>query len=233
MARTCTIDCAYNGPPTSGNGGYCCGLFAGLAEELVGPAGVVQLNAPPPLGTELLLKESGDRLDVWHGDTHVAMVTPGTGEIPVAPFVSVEEAEAASAGYLGLTHGHPFATCVVCGTERTDPAAQHLAPGPLGDEPGRVACTWTPRATPENELLWAILDCPGGWTLDQTSGPPHLLGRMSAQLLEIPQAGETTVVVAQATASSGRTARVLSTMYRPDGVVLGRAEATWVRLKGG
>lgn len=229
MARTCVIDPAYNGPPTSGNGGYCSGLFAALAEKIVGPGGVVQLNAPPPLGMDLLLKESDARLDVWHGDTHVAVVTPRTDEIPVTPFVSVSEAEAASARYRGLTGQHPFPTCVVCGTDRTDLAAQHLAPGPIGE--GAVACTWTPRTTPEAELIWAVLDCPGGWTLDQTSGPPHVLGRMAAQVLEIPQAGETTVVVAQAGESSGRTTRVLSTLYRPDGVVLGRAQATWVRLK--
>ena len=44
-----TIDPRFNGPPGSGNGGYTCGLVAGL---LGGPAEVT-LRLPPPLGTPL------------------------------------------------------------------------------------------------------------------------------------------------------------------------------------
>ncbi|MFG2891152.1 hypothetical protein [Streptomyces sp. NPDC048248] len=226
--RTCRIARTHNGPPGSANGGYACGMFARIAVDMVGPAAVVQLHAAPPLDTELTVQAHRGRALVWHEDELVATVSAAVHDQPaVVPFVTVAAAERASAFFGGLA-SHPFPECLVCGTARTDPAALHLTPGSVDGLPGVVACTWTP-GDPDLDTMWAVLDCPGGWTLDQ-SGSPYVLGRMSARVHAVPPPGEPTIVVAQHIATVGRTARVASALFGPDGTEFGRAEATWVRL---
>ncbi|MFF9362571.1 hypothetical protein [Streptomyces griseoluteus] len=227
--RTCRIARTHNGPPGSANGGYACGMFARTAVDVVGTAAVVQLHAAPPLDTELAIRAHRGRALVWHGDELVATVSTAAHDQPaVAPFVTFAAAERASAFFAGAA-AHPFPECLVCGTARTDPAALHLTPGGVDGLPGVVACTWVPTGDPDLDTVWAVLDCPGGWTLDQ-SGSPYVLGRMSARVHELPPSGEPAIVVAQHVATAGRTARVVSALFGPDGAEFGRAEATWVRL---
>ncbi|WP_052868014.1 hypothetical protein [Streptomyces niger] len=203
-------------------------MFARAAVDVVGTTAVVQLHAAPPLDTELTVHPHRGRALVWHEDELVATVSAAVHDQPaVAPFVTVAAAERASASFAGET-AHPFPQCVVCGTARTDPAALHLTPGSVDGFPGVVACTWTPGG-PDLDTVWAVLDCPGGWALDQ-SGSPYVLGRMSARVHLVPPPGEPTIVVAQHIATVGRTARVTSALFGPDGTEFGRAQATWVRL---
>lgn len=228
--RTCRIARTHNGPPGSANGGYACGMFARVAADVVGTGAAVQLHAAPPLDTELAVHAHRGRALVWHEDVLVATVSAAGHDLPpVAPFVTAAAAERASAFFAGAAV-HPFPECLVCGTARTDPAALHLTPGGVEGLPGVVACTWTP-GDPDVDTVWAVLDCPGGWTLDQ-SGSPYVLGRMSARVHAVPPPGEPTIVVAQHIATAGRTARVASALFHPDGTEFGRAEATWVRLSG-
>lgn len=228
--RTCRIPRTHNGPPDSANGGYACGMFARAAADVVGAGAVVQLHSAPPLDTDLTIEAHRGRVLVWHEDDLVATVSAAVhGLAPAAPFVSLAAAAQASAFFVGAA-AHPFPGCLVCGTARTDPAALHLTPGAVAGRPGVVACTWTPRE-PDLDTVWAVLDCPGGWTLDQ-SGSPCVLGRMSARVQAIPRPGEQTIVVARHIATAGRTARVASALFGPDGTEFGRAEATWVRLSG-
>jgi hypothetical protein len=228
--RTCRIARTHNGPPDSANGGYACGMFARIAADVVGTDAVVQLHVAPPLDTELAVHAHRGRAHVWHEDELVATVSAVAPDQPrVAPFVTVTAAERASAFFAGVA-AHPFPQCLVCGTARTDPAALRLTPGGVDGLPGVVACTWTPGA-PDIDTVWAVLDCPGGWTLDQ-SDSPYVLGRMAARIQAVPPSGEPTIVVAKHIATAGRTARVASALFRPDGAEYGRAAATWVRLSG-
>ncbi|MFC7813260.1 hypothetical protein ACFUTR_01155 [Streptomyces sp. NPDC057367] len=228
--RTCRVARTHNGPPGSANGGYACGMVARAAADVVGPAAVVQLHAALPLDTELTVHAHRGRALVRHGDELVATVSAAKhGQRAVAPFVSVAAARRASASFAGAV-AHPFPECLVCGTARTDSAALHLTPGGVDGLPGVVACIWTPD-DPDPDTVWAALDCPGGWTLDQT-GSPHVLGRMSAHVRAVPPSGKPTIVVARRIATVGRTARVVSALFGPDGTEFGRAEATWVRLTG-
>ncbi|MCQ4207929.1 hypothetical protein [Streptomyces longispororuber] len=225
---TCRIAGTRNGPSGSANGGYACGLFARTAADAVGTAAVVQLHAAPPLDTELNVQAHRGRASVWHEHELVATVSAARHEHPAtAPFVTVAAAQRAGAIFKGAT-AHPFPSCVVCGTARTDPAALHLTPGEVDGMPGVTACVWTPGDV-DPDTVWAVLDCPGGWTLDQ-SGSPYVLGRMSARVHAVPPPGEPTVVVARNIETAGRTARVVSGLFGADGTELGRAEATWIRL---
>jgi hypothetical protein len=225
MTQVCQINRSYNGPPGSANGGYACGLFAVCA----GPDVVVHLHKPPPLGVGLSVRQSGRRTHVWRGETLLATVAPHNAIVPAPGFVPAGTAERSSHGFRGRA-GHPFPTCVVCGPDRTDPAGLRLTPGPVDHRPGTVACLWTPTSTVTSELMWAVLDCPGGWTLDQHTSP-YVLSRMTARITGAPGVGETVVIVAVGAPDGDRIARCRSAVFRCDGTELGRADAIWTAVQ--
>lgn len=220
----------YQGPPDSANGGYACGLFAEQAAQSLGTSAplAVQLHAPPPLGTALRIKRTSRRVHIWSDRSIVATVSPDPTDVELIPSVSKSEAEAASKSFKGRSF-HPFPTCVICGSGRTDQAALRMSPGPLADREGSVACTCTPRSEVDVALMWAMLDCPGGWTLEQVPAP-WVLSWMTARIAGFPVPGETTVAVACGERNGEWSARCLSALYRTDGTELGRALATWSRL---
>lgn len=239
MPNSVRIARRYNGPPGSANGGYACGVFAGLARPLLRSSHgdeadvVVQLHAPPPLDTDLRTTGAGGRVAFWHGDTLVALAAAGAAPGEAVGFVDPEAARRAEDGYAGNT-GHPYDTCWVCGPRNQDRGLR-LAPGPVPGRPDTAACTWTPDGEHAGEdglvrpeLLWAILDCPGGWTLDPISAP-LVLGRMTARIRMRPRPGETTVIVARGTPGTGRTAQCETALFRHEGTELARSSAVWVR----
>ena len=222
----------YNGPATSANGGVASGRLA----EYVGAAAVqVTLRRPPPLDVDLRVDAAGGTARLLHGDALVAEAVPGrlaadpgpsqdlgAGADPGAA-VTVEQGTAAEFGYAGLSD-HPFPTCFVCGTERDDGLG--LRPGPLGD--GRVGCVWTPAAD-DRWLVWAALDCPGGWSTD-LPGRPMVLGRMILERYGAPSVGEPHVVVGWTTGTEGRKTFTGTALFDGEGAVVARAQATWIAL---
>ena len=116
----------------------------------------------------------------------------------VAP-VSLGEAVAASASYPGFTT-HPFPTCFVCGTERAEGDGLRLFPGRLADR--RTATPFTVPDDIRPELMWAALDCPGGWAVP-LEGRPYVLGRLAARVEALPAPGERCVVMGAMTGEEG------------------------------
>ena len=208
----------YNGPPTSANGGVTAGR---LAAYVGAPAVEVTLRRPPPLGVDLRVEASGGTARLLDGDLLVAEAVPSTVDLEPGPPVGVEQA--AGTVFAGRT-GHPFPTCFVCGTERTDGLGLH--PGPLPD--GRVACVWTPAAD-DPVLVWAALDCPGGWSAD-LPGRPMVLGRMALERRGAVAPGEPHVVVGWTTGSEGRKVHTGTALHAADGTVLAVARATWLTV---
>jgi hypothetical protein len=80
-------------------------------------------------------------------------------------------------------------------------------------------------------LVWAALDCPGGWAVPQEDRA-YVLGRMATRVDAVPAPGSSCVVVGRMTAEEGRKAHVLTTLYGPEGRVYARARATWLALTG-
>src|SRR5262249_35792868 len=119
----------------------------------------------------------------------------------------------------------PFPTCFVCGPDRTD--GLRIFPGPVDN--GAVAAPWIAPADVSEAMVWASLDCPGGWAVTG-AGRPYVLGRMALRLTRIPDPGEGCVVVGARDAVDGRKAFVHSTLYGPDGAELARARATWIAI---
>ena len=123
----------------------------------------------------------------------------------------------------------------MCGIARTDGLG--LRPGPVDDGLGeRVAAVWRPDASllaadglVTLPVVWAALDCPGGWSVD-IAGRPMVLGTMTAEVIERPLAGEPLVVSGRALDVSERKALTATTLHRPDGQVLAKATHVWVAV---
>lgn len=226
-----TVAPRFNGPPGSANGGYISGR---LADHVAAPAVRVRLHKPPPLGEPMAVRhgDSGIRLEqegTLVAEAAAAPVPPARLQ-PVAPAV----AERAQGGFRGLTE-HPFPGCFVCGPDRGTGDGLRLFAGPLPDDPAgdTVACVWTPeREHSGTELVWAALDCPGGWSNDMT-GRPMLLGQMTAAVLEPPRPGRPHVVVGRLLGTERRKVFTASALYDADGTELARADAVWITVQPG
>jgi hypothetical protein len=125
---------------------------------------------------------------------------------------------------------HLFPRCFVCGPDREPDDGLRLEPGPAGE--GLVAAPWTPGRVPEPEIMWAVLDCPGGLASSQAD-TPMLLGTMTARVDDLPEAGERCVVVGLARSREGRKLHAATAAYGADGRLLGRAEQIWIEFVPG
>lgn len=211
----------YNGPPESANGGYACGLVAGLLGGVV----EVTLRLPPPLDRELEVVRQDGRVEIRDGDAVVAEAERASVDVEVPEPVPVEAAEEASTRYEGFVH-HAYNTCFVCGPERED--GLRVYAGPVEGRPGLLAAPWTPGEDVGPELVWAALDCPSGWAVDDFQREGVLLGRMAARIDRLPEPGEPHVVVGWRVGEDGRKRYAGSALLTADGEVLARARSTWL-----
>ncbi|MFF5261623.1 hypothetical protein ACFY4C_21975 [Actinomadura viridis] len=224
-----TIETRYHGPEGSGNGGYVAGLLAGHVSS---DAVTVTLRRPPPLETGLRITADGDRgigARLWDGERLVAEALAGAIVVPPVPAVSHAEALEAAEKYRAAER-LPFPGCFVCGPDREPGDGLRLEPGPAGE--GLVAAPWTPGVVPEREIMWAVLDCPGGLSVGQAD-PPVVLGTMTAQITEPPDAGEPCVVMGLTRSREGRKVHAATAAYGTDGRLLGRAEQIWIEVDPG
>ncbi|HEY6798233.1 MAG TPA: hypothetical protein VI248_26435 [Kineosporiaceae bacterium] len=209
------IDARFNGPPASANGGYAAGVIA------AGERCEVTLRRPVPLGTPLA--RVGGTARAADGAL-VAEVAPIVGIDVTVPPVSYQQAVAAAAGFTGFTVPM-FPTCFVCGPERAD--GLRIFPGRWAD--GTTAAPWTVPDDVTTPMVWAALDCPGGWSVI-AEGRPYLLGRIAAVVHDLPTPGGRCVVRGALAETRGRKALTYSTLYGPDGAELARARATWIAV---
>jgi hypothetical protein len=234
---TLLVPSRFIGPPGTANGGYLSGQLAmrvGSSDPVV-----VTLRRPPPVDIPMsvALSDGGARLTVADQLIAEAVVDSDTQLEPVPP-VRYELATAAEASYPGLT-GHPFPGCFVCGVDRSPPDILALRPGRLADREGDTGCAWVPDAslpradTDPNAvspaIVWAVLDCPGGWT-QALVGRPAVLGRLTAVVDRLPAIGEPCIVVGRPLGADGRKAYTSTTLYGADGRPAGRATAVWISI---
>lgn len=226
------IDPAFEGPPGSANGGYACGL---VSRHLAGDVEVT-LRRPVPLGRPLLVEAGGDGARLNDGEVVVAEARRAALTPPRFDPPTLAEATSASRGFPGLS-GHPFPRCVVCGSERSDPAALGVFPGPVADR--RVlAAVWRPSpmaldgGTVRPEFAWAAMDCPGGWAAGWFGEPagPIVLGRMAARLYGPLPADDVFVVVSWLDSVEGRRFHAGSAICSRDGHPIAFSRQTWLTL---
>jgi hypothetical protein len=226
----------FNGPPGVANGGYACGLVAGvLGDE---PA-EVSLRSPPPLGRPLAVERAGDGVELRDGDTLVAEARPGELELEPPEPVGVEEAGAASqAGLERWSARHPYPTCVVCGPDRDPRDCFRVFPGELPGSPGRFAALWSPDASLAEdgevspECVWAALDCPTiAPVVSFGEGPACVLARLTARRVDAVLPERRYVIVSWPLAVDGRKRHAGAALFTDDGRPVALARALWIELR--
>lgn len=223
----------FRGPPTSGNGGYVCGL---AAEWIEGPA-EVRLLAPIPLETPLHRRR--DEMDVTLSDSAAVYATarpleePLELEVPIPP--DETELDAAAAAYPGPS-GHPIPGCFVCGTERGPGDGLCIYPGESPHRDVAVA-EWVPdqeladeHGHVEERYLWAVLDCPSYFGLCEPR-PLALLARLSASIERPVLPGERLSITAWELSREGRKHHSASVIHDEAGEVVALAKALWIEVE--
>jgi len=232
---TIRIPARFNGPPDSGNGGYTCGLVAGLLGHL--PC-EVSLRAPPPLERELSVESVAEGVLVRDGETVVAQCRRSVLDVEPGETVTIADAKDASgAGLERWTAAHPFPTCVVCGPEREVGDGFGIFPGPLAE--GRFAAAWSPHAslsagdgTVGLEYVWSALDCPTSAPLaNWGDGRPIVLARLTASIDGPVMAGEPHVIVSWELGRDGRKREAACVLFDAAGTALARSRALWIELR--
>jgi hypothetical protein len=231
-----TIPSFFNGPPTSGNGGYTCGRVAQLVDAEVAE---VSLRSPPPLETPLAVAREGDRVEVRDGDTLVAEGRPGELLVDVPDPVPASEVKAAQeAGREHWAQGHPFPTCVVCGPARADGFG--ITPAALSGRDGLFGAAWTPDEASDDgggsvrpELVWAALDCPTSAPVANFgAGPAMVLASLTARLGCPLRIGEPHTILSWALGEDGRKHWSAAALYDSDGILTCASRALWIELRG-
>lgn len=228
MPETLTIPAWFNGPPTTGNGGYTCGRLS----QLVGAEVVqVSLRSPPPLDTPLEVARDGERVELRDGETLVAEGAPSELLVDVPEPVPASEIQAAEGEGVKLwAKGHPFPTCVVCGPAREDGLG--IYPAPLPGRDGMFGATWTPEEPPPPELVWAALDCPTSAPVANFGdGPAMVLASLTARLGCSLRAGEPHTILSWPLEEEGRKHWAAAALYDSDGVLTCVSRALWIELR--
>lgn len=231
--ETITIDPRFNGPDHSGNGGYVCGLMALQVRGADGPR-TASLRLPPPLGQPLRWDRGAGFASLLESPgVVIGTATPGAFRADVLQSPTLAEAKAGAEAYPGF-HTHPFDHCFTCGTARSEGDGLRLFTGPISES--TVAAPWTPHQAFGEEdgkvsvpVMWAALDCPGGWAADFTKNS-IVLGRMTAAIDELPVAGRQYISVGGLQRREGRKFFTNTALYDLDGRLLGRAEQIWISI---
>jgi hypothetical protein len=230
---TITIGQRFCGPPTSGNGGYVCGV---LAKDIEGPAtAVLRARIPLDVDLNLVADETGATLTDADGG-FIGRGEAATLDLEAPPAPSLAAAEAAGRRYRGLEQRiHPI--CFTCSPERQEGDGLRVFCGQLEGAPqGHVAGAWTPHAAFADqdglipvEVIWAALDCPGYFAWVESAGRHGaLLGTMTGEVLRRPGAGEPCIVIAWPLAREGRKETAGVALFRAEGELMARAHQVWI-----
>jgi hypothetical protein len=228
--RLLVIARRFRGPPTSGNGGYTCGMLAAAASRPV----EVRLIKPPPLDRRLEVVDdpATGGLNLVDGADLVATATPKTFELEVPRPPTYAEALAAVGNYEGF-QAHAYSDCFVCGPARHRGDGMRVFAAPI---PARelVAAAWIPDRTLVGadgkvlpEFMWAALDCPGFFATGAAIRGP-LLGTYAARIDRCVHLDASCVVIGWALKHEGRKHVVGTAIFDNFGELCGRALATWV-----
>lgn len=243
VTTTLRIDPRFCGPPDSANGGYAAGRLAGaLTPHLLAlgseAAVEVTLLRPVPVGVDLAVASTGapdaeGRVELRDGTTAVAAarVVPYSAKLPAPIGFDAAAALVEHSPMLRGPDAHPFPGCFVCGTGRQPGDGMRLFPARV---PGRdeFAVAWEPSES-SCESTWAALDCPSSFPMYLEEDPflgPVVLGRLTAQVRQLPEAGEQCVVMSWRESVEGRKMFSGSAIYGARGDAYASARATWIRL---
>ncbi len=234
MSEQIIIDRRFRGPPETANGGYACGLVAGL----IGATAEVTLRLPPPVDKPLdVQRHDVGRVALLDGESVVAEGIPTTVEIEIPEPVSFSDAEEAALNCVALEADLPYESCFVCGTGRAEGDGLRLFPGPVAER-DIVAAPWTPDASLGDgngavrpQFVWSALDCPGAFAFIESADDIVLLGRLAARLIEPVQVSQRYVVIGWQLGSEGKKRYSGTALYSHAGTLHAYAKATWFKVE--
>jgi hypothetical protein len=229
MISTLSIARRFRGPRTSANGGYAGGLLAAAARELgLDDANGIEvtLRLPPPLERPLAVTRDGERVLLLDGEALVAEARAGDPDVvPPTPPTSAE-ATAAARALSGL--GAPvFDECFVCGTRPEGDGLEIHAGLVSGRDDGLVATTWVAEAV-RTEIVWAVIDCPGAYSLHGDGRGDPVLARITARIDRLPEEGERCIVAGWPLDEDGRKRHAATALYGEDGVPVAVSRQLWI-----
>ncbi len=233
MTHAVRIPAQFNGPPTSGNGGYSCGILAAHIEG----AAKIRLHVPPPLETDFDVVANDDgSVAMYAGDTLVGSGSAADFKLDCPPAPNLNQAKEARQRS-PLFNEHPLVGCFVCGTERTPENGLCLQPGPVADW-SLLACEWQPAAdlldddgNVRVEIIWSALDCPGYIACYGGSPPMALLGELTSKILTDIPGDDTLVVYCWPLGREGRKGWGGTAIANQAGEVLAYSRSLWIELK--
>jgi hypothetical protein len=229
-----TIDPRYNGPNTSGNGGWVAGNLA----RLLGTESVsVTLRAPAPLAVPMLVRRRDDGTILLENDGALiaeAGLAPLELAVPKAPDSDEANAAGVMAQKVSVQGANgPYARCFGCGLARSD--GLRIVPGPVG-EAGMVATSWIAPSLADAsgelsvEATWAALDCSAGfaWMHRLAAGTAIVTARMIAVIDQPLQVGHRYTVIGWPIAREGRKLHAGTAIFDAAGKVQARSRQLWL-----
>lgn len=194
---------------------------------------VVTLKRPAPLGVALRVEVVDGRATLRDGEGILALAECAEVTIDVPHPPNLAEARIAETRFDQAAHIYPG--CFVCGPDREPGDGWRVFPGPIA--PGRVAASWTAAAEfgdrqgqVNPEFVWAALDCPGYFAVQDAAGLA-LLGRMGVVIHHPVPVEAPLIVHAWALGSEGRKHRAGTSLHNAAGQLLAAAEQVWISLK--
>jgi len=213
----------YRGPLTSANGGYACGRLAAFvdADEVE-----VTLRVPPPLDRPLAVERVDVRALLLDGDVLVAEARPAPVDVDAPAPVAIADAEVARERHV-RDWSVDFAECYVCGIR--EDGLEIRAGVVAGREPLHAAPVTLIETGPE--FVWAAVDCPGAYAVGAEGRGDIVLGRMTARVDRVPDAGEECVVASWPLGEDGRKLYAGTALFSAVGELLAIARQTWIAPK--
>ncbi|PJZ83058.1 hypothetical protein [Leptospira harrisiae] len=232
----------YCGPPMSGNGGYIAGI---TANQIQNNASVIKIKSPAPLNQPLYFVKdpSINKIKLLDIDNNVIIAEGQEDNDFYLPFPkfdnkSIEEIRKPIHEYLGFQK-HPFSTCFVCGPEREHEDGMRIFPAKISDQTGFAylhGAIWNPwkklgdtNDKILNEIVWAALDCPGGFAVSFVDPIMIVLVKLRARINENISVNDTYAIQAWEIGRNRRQRIAGTAIYRlSDFKCVAYSEAYWM-----
>lgn len=234
------VEARFCGPPTSGNGGYACGL---LAAALPDSATVeCTIRRPIPLDRELNIELRDQHAVLLDGDNVVIEAMPADYSFPYPAPIALDVAARAVQKSPAFTN-HPFPTCFVCGPDRPHHDGLNIFPGAVaaGEAPAEqfhnlYAALWRPAREFAGasgnllpEFIWAAMDCPTGFAAGFPYDGKLVTGRLGVKLLAPVTPAADCVLMSWSLGNQGRKCHAAAVLYQNQ-IACAIARATWIKL---
>ena len=175
--------------------------------------------ARPPARREV----DGGQARLLDGDALVAEARPAPVDVDAPAPVSAQVAEESRDRHV-RGWSPDFSECFVCGV-RED--GLQIRVGPVaGREPLHASPITLPESLPE--IVWAAIDCPGAYAVGAEGRGDIVLGRMTARVDRVPEAGEQCVVTSWPLGEDGRKLHAGTALFDEDGELLALARQAWI-----